>query len=506
MTASFRVLINTTAQYVRTVFSVIITLYTSRVILSNLGIEDYGIYSLVGGVIALLAFIQSDLAKTIQRFLSYNHGRDNQQMLIQIFNNSVCTQLMISSALFGVLLALTPFIFNYLLNISPEKIYAAKIVYWISLVSLFFDMQCTPYLAVLISRENIVFTSLVSIFDTLLKLPVALSLIYISTHKLEWFTFLTASVVVLNYLIYIKYCLHKYEECRHFRFSSFQKKLFIEMFSFMGWNVYGTMCVVTRTQGIAILLNRFFSTMVNAAYGIGGQVSGQISFLSSALTTAINPQIIKAEGGGNRQKMLRLAEISCKYSFLLMSIIAIPSIIYMDTLIHLWLVEVPEYAVMFCCMIVLSVLIDITTLNLNSANQAIGNVKIYSLCVNSIKIMTLPIAWLVLINGFSPLGVMLVYVAIEFICALSRLVFLKINIGLSINSYIKNVLICIISVSSVNFLLCYYVSRFLTGWLFVLTFLISAIITLSMTFLIKLNEDEKNAFGEIYNKIKERML
>lgn len=502
MNASSRVIINTIAQYTRTFFSVLINLYTSRVVLANLGVDDFGIYSLVAGVISLFSFIQTDLSRTTQRYLSYNHGKKNQSMLIQIFNNSVCTQLMIGIILCLILFLVTPLVFSHLLNISADKIPAAKTVYWLVIVSLFFDMQCAPYLAALIARENIIFTSLVSLGDTVLKLPVALSLIFISANKLQWYTLMTSLVIVLNFIIYWSYCHRKYDECRHFSFRSFRKELFVEMLSFMGWNVYGTMCIVGRTQGVAILLNRFFSTAVNAAYGIGGQVSGQISFLSTAITTAMNPQIIKAEGSGNRKRMFRLVEISCKYSFLLLSVLAIPAILYMDVILDLWLVQVPEYTSMFCKMIVLAVLIDLTTLNLNTANQAIGNVKIYSICINTIKIITLPVSYLVLKNGTDPFMVMVVYVALEALCAASRVVFLHININLSIKSYLINVFAVIAFIAIVNSLICYLLTQYLYGWRILFVFFNSAIITGLLTCVIGLKPDEKSVLLGVINKIK----
>ncbi len=505
MKSSSRVVVNTLAQYVRTVLTIVIVLYTSRVVLANLGVDDFGIYSLVGGVISMLAFVRRNLSRTIQRFLSYNHGSGNKKMVVQIFNNSVCTQLIISLAFCALLLLCTPLIFEHLLNIASERTDAARIVYYFMLVNLFFNMQSAPYEAALIARENIVFSSVVSVIDAILKIPVALSLIYISQNKLEWYSVMMASIVILNFLAYWIYCKRKYDECRHFSFLSFDMKLFREMFSFLGWGVYGTMCLTGRTQGVAILLNRFFSTAINAAYGLGGQVAGQVQFLSSALTTAINPQIIKAEGSGDRQRMFRLAEISCKFSFILMSILAIPSIIYMDEILNIWLKDVPPYTNMFCRMIILSELIDLTTLNLNTANQAIGNVKVYSICINSIKILTLPFAWLVLSIGMEPFGVMFVYVGFESICAITRLVFLRITVNLSIKKYFTNVFAGILPVFFINLLSCIIISKFLTGWYFILGFVASAIVTISVVWTIGLHNDERAIIIHVVDRFKGRI-
>ena len=349
-------------------------------------------------------------------------------------------------------------------------------------------------------------STLVSVVDAVLKIPVALSLVYLSQNKLEWYSVMMALIVVLNYLVYWLYCKWKYDECRHFSFRSFKKSLFVEMFAFMGWNVYGTMCITGRTQGVAILLNRFFSTAINAAFGLGGQVAGQVQFLSSALTTAINPQIIKAEGSGNRQRMVRLAEISCKFSFLLMSMLSVPTFIYMNDILSIWLKEVPPYKDMFCRMIILTELVDLTTLNLNTANQAVGNVKVYNLCVNTVKVMTLPIVWLVLYLGMGPFEAMEVYVCFEAVCAMSRLIFLHININLSLGQYIRNVFAGISSTFLINLPVYYMASQLLTGWFGLIVFALSFAVTSAVAWTIGLKEDEKTTLMQLVNRLKNRIL
>ena len=497
MRASTRVAVNTSVQYARTIISVIITLYTSRVVLANLGVEDYGIYSLIGGVVALLAFIQNNLSRTIQRYLSYYQGKGDNLMIVKIFNNSVTTQFAIAIFLCGILALLTNVVFMYLIKISPDRLEAARYVYWLMLGSLFFNLLSTPYLAALIARENMIYSSVVQIIDSVLKIPVALSLIWISANKLEWYSVMSFFIVILNFICYYIYCRRKYDECKHFSFRSFDKRLFKDMLSFMGWGVYGTGCVIGRTQGTAILLNNFFGTAINAAFGISGQVAGQINFLSNSLTTAINPQIIKAEGAGNRQRMFRLSEMSCKFSFLLMSMVTVPAIIYMPTILELWLDNVPQHTSMFCVAILVANQIDLMTLNLNTTNQAIGNVKVYSLCINTIKIMTLPVMLLVLKMGMKPLDVMIVYVIFEVICAVTRVVFLHITVKLSITQYVKNVFVLILPPLMLNIIVCYIVSRYLEGWLFLVTSILSVVVTCTITYLVGLKTDERDIVRRI---------
>jgi len=439
MIASTRVVFNTSIQYLRSILSVIISLYTTRLVLKYLGSNDYGIYSLVGGVVAMLSFIKVSLASTTQRYLSFYQGKKDLQMQKSIFNNSVFTQFLISIAIITLLLLLQPYIFNKLLNIDVERIYAAKWVYRFMLISLFFTMQSTPYYATLISHENILFSTLVQIGETLSKIPIVIALTISTVDNLVLFSALSTFVQIVIYFVYQFYCKNKYSETRKLNIRLFNKNVFKDMFSFMGWVVYSTGCVVGRTQGLAIILNKFFSTAINAAYGISWHLSGQVSFLSSSLLNAINPQIIRAEGEQNRKRMFRLAEIASKFSFLLLAMITIPSIIEMKTLLTIWLKDFPEYTVMFCQFILLTNLADQLTIGLVTANKAIGNIKNYSITINTIKLLTVPTAFICLRIGLPVISVMISLLLFELICAISRLFFLKISGGLSIIGFIQRV-------------------------------------------------------------------
>ncbi len=501
MKSSTRIAVNTLAQYIRSFISVCITLYTSRVVLHSLGVDDYGIYALIAGVTAMFAFIQNNLSSTTQRYLSYHQGRGDNAMVLKVFNNSICTQLMISVALCAILAALTGPIFSHLISIPDDRMQTARIVYWIMLASLFFNMQSTPYLAALIARENIVYSSAVQILDAFIKVPIALSLARFAAHRLEWYAFLMFLITVLNFLCYLIFCRFRYDECKHFTFKSFDKSLFGEMFSFMGWSVYGSLSVVGRTQGIAILLNNFFTTAMNAAYGIGGQVCGQLAFLSNSLTTAFNPRIIKTEGAGDRQKMFRLSEISCKFSFLLMSMVSIPLIIHMDTILHLWLKEVPDHTAMFCTMILLANQLDLVTMNLGAANRAIGNVKVYNLWTYTPKLLTVLFAFIVLKLGMGAAAVMVAFVVMEFISAIIRLYVMHFTSGLSVARFARNVILPILLPVIVNVAVCLLIAPHLPGWLFLVTCCVSVILTAATTYFLALRPDEKTIVDDLLRKV-----
>lgn len=452
----------------------------------------------------MMSFIQTNLARTNQRYLNYYHGRNDRSMVRSVFNNSIITQGVICIILCGGLLACTEFVFNHLIDIAPERIYEAKQVYLIMLVSLFFNLLSTPFYAVLIAHENIVYSSIVQTGDALLKLPIAISLYYISSDKLVAYTWMMCGVTILNFGCYAIFSVKKYAECKHISLSLFNWKLTKEMFGFMIWTIYGTFCVVGRTQGIAILLNRFFTTAINAAYGIGNQVVGQLSFLSVALTTAINPQIVKAEGAGNRARVFRLAEISAKYSFLLISIILVPVYVYIDTLLSLWLKEVPPHTALFCKWMIIISVIDWTTQSLNTVNTAIGNVRKYNLVVSTILILTIPFAYIALKILPNASVVMVIYAFFTLISAISRLVFLHLNVGLSIRNFCVSVLGSALPIVIVNYVVCSIISNFFEGWLFLITCIISVIITIIGILTIGLNPDERPIIDGIINKIRRR--
>lgn len=502
MKASTRVIINTGAQYIRSIFSVVITLYTSRVILENLGVNDFGIYSIVAGVVSMLSFIQVNLSRTTQRFLNYYLGRNDQRMVVAVFNNSLLTQLVVCFVLCGILYCCTDAIFYHVLNIVPDKIEEAKIVYWIMIISLFFNLLSTPFFATLVAHENIVYSSVVQTVDALLKLPIAISLYYISNEKLIIYSAMVSGVTIINFLCYAIYSSKKYSECRHINFNVFNWQLSKDMLSFMVWTIYGTFCVVGRSQGIAILLNRSFSTAINAAYGIGNQVVGQLSFLSVALTTAINPQIIKAEGAGNRIKVFRLAEISAKYSFLLISTVLIPVYIYMDTLLSLWLTEVPPYTAMFCRWTIIISLIDWSTQSLTTVNTAVGNVRKYNLIVSTIIILTIPAVYISLKFSSAAQAVMIVYAFFTLLTAIARLLFLYHSINFPVKQYCITFLGSTLPICGINIVGCYLLSHIFLGWWCLITGLFSFVVTLTGIFLFGLKDDELRILRGIIQKIK----
>lgn len=444
MRSSTRLVVNTGAQYARTIINLVLSLYSTRLILHALGIADYGIFTLIAGVVSMLAFMTNAMVTTTQRFMSYHQTKSNLEVQQQIFGNSVIMHLIFSVLVLIILEIIGIFLFDGFLNIVPERVPAAKVVYQCAIAMILCSFITAPFKALLISHENLVYISIIDVLDGVLKVGVAFLLISIDHDKLILYGYLMIGIYLMNLVAFLAYDFKKYPECVIPKLRNFNKTYLKSMSSFVGWQLYSTGCIIGRTQGTAIVLNKFFGTVVNAAFGIALQVSGAVNFVSSALLTAINPQVVKAEGAGDRKRMFELAEIASKFSFLLLATLIIPIIFMLPDILKLWLGEVPEWSVLFCKVILCTALIDQITLGLGTANTAIGNIKPYALVVNTIKILTVPFLWVLLWTGVRLDIAIWSYALFEFVCAIVRLPFLKLSGGLEIREFIERVFIRII--------------------------------------------------------------
>lgn len=502
MNSSTRVIVNTTAQYAKTFVNIILTLFSARLILEALGVTDFGLYSLLAGVTSMLAFATNALASTTQRFLSYHQGKSGIEQQKDIFANSFYIQLSLGLLTLVVLLALTPFLFDGILNVPTERVEAAQWTYVIVAIILFVTFLCTPYRAILISHENIVYITIIDIIDGILKVVLAVALFHISYDRLIGYALFLLSIQVFNLMSIAIYAIKKYEECSIPSARRIHKKYIKDISSYAGWNIYSVGCVMGRTQGIAILINHFFGAAVNAAYGLGFQIAGYVNFMSESLMNAIRPQIVRAEGEGNRERMLWLSEIASKFSFYLLSCLAIPCIFEMETLLTLWLGKVPEYAVLFCRMVLIASIVDSLTCGLGMANQAIGNIKQYSLAVNSVKLLTLPATLICIKVGFPILGIAVCYVSFEFLCAMIRLPFVKKNGGLDVVRFVKNVFAKDVIPFSVFVIITAVLATYLNfAFSFILTFAIAMPIYIVTIYLFGITEVEREIINSILIKV-----
>ena len=480
-----------------------VSLYSTRLVLNALGSSDYGILNLIAGIIAMLSFLNAAMSTSTQRYLSYHQGTKDFVMQKKVFSNSWVLHIAIGVFVVGLLWALVPFLFGGFLNIPIDRIPTAKVLYYFMSVSVFFTIVSVPFTASLNAHENMLWIALVNIIESFIKLSIAISLFwFIQADRLVTYSVLMAGLCIISFILYASFCLKKYNECsiKNYRID---KTLIKELGGFAGWNLFGSLCWPLRSQGLAVLLNIFFGTIVNAAYGIANQVSSQLSFFSITMLRAINPQIMKSEGMNDRHRMLRLSMMASKFGFFLVASLSIPLIFEMSPILKLWLKDVPDHTVVFCSLCLLMTLTNQLTIGLQSSFQAAGRIKIYQTVVGSIIILNLPIAYVLLKVGLPPSYAIASTVFVEFVASSFRLFLATKQIGLSIRDYFDRVIQKIIIPTLVVIAACWFsVSFFSFDFRFLFTILSTLLLFAVSTYFFGLCTDEKALIHNLINKIR----
>jgi O-antigen/teichoic acid export membrane protein len=495
------VLVNTCAQYFRAILNIVLSFYATRLILKVLGVDDYGVYTLIAGVVSILSFITTSLVITTQRYLSVAQGENNVGKSKVIFNNSFLLHIVIGVVIILVFEAISPLLFNGFLLIPPTSLNAAIILYHIVVAILFFTLVASPFRAVLVSHENIIYITVVEILNSIFKLLIAFVLMYIDSGKLVVYGLLMMFIQFFDLLALSVYCYSKYEECIFPSVKLIDKSYLRGLFSFAGWTMYNLVCNLGRTQGLSILLNHYKGPAINTAYGLGFQVSGGLGQLSQSILNAINPKLMKAGGSGDRDKMFRMAEIESKMAFFLLSAAAIPCLFELPSLLELWLDEVPQYAVLFCRMVIFAALFDILTVGLGAVNQASGDIKKYTIIIYTLKLSTLLVAIVLFLQGYEILYIAVAYVLIELLTSVLRLPIVKSISNISIREFVEKVFMkeflpVVVLVSS-----CFFITSYLGGeYRFILTFILSVLLYIVAISLFGLCDDEKKIINSLVKR------
>ncbi|MDR0873165.1 MAG: MATE family efflux transporter [Prevotellaceae bacterium] len=422
MQAGTKVAFNTSMMYVKVVVTIGITLYSTRLILSQLGESDFGVFNLIAGIVGMLAFFNAAVCVSIQRYMSQSIGMNDNERLVDVYKIAIKLSLLLGILMFIGIEILGYFFFDKL-NIATDRMFASKIVFHFIALSTFFSVISIVYEAAIIAHEDMFLLSLSYILDTFLKLGVAIYLVYSPFDKLIVYGILIALICISSTIIKRLFCRYKYDESKIKTKKNLDKQLFFEIAKFSGWTSVYPLTGIFCIQGFAVILNMFGGTVVNAAYGIANQVNGQLAYFSATLLTAIEPQIIKSEGSGNRERTIKLSQFACKISFSLLSFFSIPLIIEMPYVLNLWLENVPENTVLFCRLILVSTLISQLTYGLQSGIQAVGKIKNYHIVLGVVKVLSVFFVFLFLKNGYPMYVVVVSLVAIEVINTVIRLMF-----------------------------------------------------------------------------------
>ena len=491
MHSSTRIVVNTIAQYGRTIINLLLSLYSSRLVLNIFGVDDYGIYALVAGVVSMLSFITNSLVGSTQRFLSVAQGKGDIDNLKSIFSNCLLLHVGLGLLVVIVLELLTPYLFNGFLNIPDGRNHVASLVYQQVIIMVYTSFVASPYRALLVSRENIVYTSIIDVMDGVLKVLLVLMLPFVAYDKLLVYGWIMLVISVFNFLAFAIYSHRRYEECIFPRLRLFTLRFWKELFSYTGWVVYSTVCVTLRTQGLAVVLNRVMGTKINAAYGIGSQISGMVSFVSSSFSTAISPQLMAAEGKQDRQHMWLLASLQSKYSFLLLAMIGVPVMFEMQQLLQIWLGSVPHYATLFGCMFILMQIVDMLSSGLGMANRAIGNIAWYTIITYTPKLFILPISWYLLERNASLYVIVFLVIMVEAVCMMLRIPLLLNEKGFKARKYFVDVFIRSFPPVIVSVMACYALNVLDVPFRFLLTFIVSVSLFMFVAYKYSLGDMER---------------
>lgn len=503
-----RVIFNTAVLYLRLLIVMAIGLFTTRIVLDALGETNYGIYTLVAGVVGMLAVLQSAMSNTSMRYMSHSLGTGDTDLISRTFNTTLFLHFIIGLGLVIFIEIGGYFMFKYFLNIPADRMFDAKIVFHFMALTTFIAIIAVPYDAVINSHENLLALSIVDIIGSILKLAIAIYLTFTDLNLLIIYGLGMFLVQFIMRVIKQRYSVKHYNECRLNFKKAIDKKLIREIMAFTGWNLFGSIASMAVTQVRSLLLNMFFGVKVNASEGIAKTASNQVNTVSVSLTRAINPQLVKSEGSGDRQKMLRITNMSTKFSVFLFAIIAMPVIIEMPFLLNVWLKEVPEFAVVFARLTLIGLLLSKFTFEITNAIRAVGKIKQFQIVETVIILFSLPVSYMLFKRGYSPKTIYIVAIFFSIISTFFRLYFGKKIAGMNISKFLKEaVLPTFLPILSGIFVGVIFIFIMDPGIIrFILSFTISIGTMLVIIRYLSLNQFELNKINALLIAIKQKIL
>lgn len=455
-----RIVRNTAMLYFRMFLIMAVSLYTSRVVLEMLGVEDFGIYNVVGGIVTVMGVLNGAMAVSVQRYLTYELGKEDQVRLKQTFSMCITIFLLFAFILLVLAESLGLWFLNTQLIIPAERITAANWVYQFSILSAIATLIYTPYNAAIIAHEKMSVYAYVSIMEVILKLGVAFALGVFPCDRLAGYGLLLMLTSIIVTAVYMTYCVRNYEECRFFFY--WEKGLFMQLLSYSAWNMFGSFAGIAKGQGLNILLNMFFSPVVNASRGIAYQVNSAATQFFSNFYTAVRPQITKYYAQNDLKDMFELVFRSSKFSFFLVWIIALPVLVETPYIIQSWLGQLPEYVVPFTRIIIIISAVDAMATPLMTTAHATGNIKLYQFVVGTLTILIIPISYVALkIDDCSPTVVFWISLIVSIVNLFARLWIVRRLVNFPVWLYVKKIFAIMILIASVSAIVPIYVSYYM---------------------------------------------
>ena len=442
---------NTFIMYIRMFMMLLIGLYTSRVVLNTLGVADYGIYNVVGGLVGMFSIISSSFSTSISRFLTYEIGHGDKEKLKNIFSTAVFVQVVMAIGMLVIMEIAGCWFLNYKMNIPSDRLFAANIVLHCSIITFVVGLVASPYNAVIIAHERFNFFTYLTIFDAVFKLLIVFLLGISYFDKLKLYAILLLLVSCVVQIVYYIYCRKHFEECRVF--CKFDKGLFKELGGFAGWSFFGNASWIINTQGIDILINMFFGVTLNAARGIANQITSVVQGFVSNFMVAMNPQITKSYAQQDYSYLQKLVFAGAKYSFFLMLFFSIPLCLETKQILVLWLKIIPEYGVPFVRFSLVSTMIFVLGNTLTTSQSASGKIKKSAIVTSLFTFLEFPFVYFCFKRGMGPISCYVIHIVIYFLLVFVKIWLVKQYIYITYFDYCKEVLFKVFLVSIVSVIL-----------------------------------------------------
>lgn len=490
-----RIAKNTIVLYIRMLLVMLVSFYTVRVVLRVLGEENYGIYNVVGGIVVMFSFLARTLASASNRYFAFDLGRNDYEHLKKVFSVTLILYALVSLAIVVLGETVGLWFLHNKMTIPAERMVAADWVYQVSVISFCISLLATPYQAIIIAHERMGVYAYIGILEVILKLGLVLLLSLVEFYDR---LILYAILMFLSHLIvegsYFVYATRRIQSSR-FKYY-WEGKLAKEIASFSGWNFFGALSTVIRGQGINILLNTFFSPVINAARGIAESVNSALTSFSSNFFTAVRPQITKYYSQGENEETIKLVFRSSRLTFYLLLFISVPTLVFVKPILTYWLVIVPDYTVIFTELVICTALIDSLSYSLMTLSQATGNVKLYQAIVGSITIMNLPVSWFFLRLGYNPAITAFVTMTLSVFAQGARILILRRAASFPVRNYFTDVIKKVTTTGTVTILLVFLIKYFVFSlspslFMLIICFGLSTILSTAVILFVGMTRDER---------------
>ena len=443
-----RIVKNTGFLYIRMLVMMVIGFITTRVMLEALGVDNYGINNVVGGLVSMFSMLSASLSGAVSRFFTFGLGKGDMKHLRVVFSTSINIHIVLAVIVLVAIETAGVWFLNHRMVIAPDRLDAANWVLQCSTIIFAINLLSVPYRAAIIAHERMSAFVYLTIFDATAKLLIVCAVYFYGGDKLKLLAVLNIIPTIISQVIYWRYCKHNFVECRYQ--YVYDKKLFAEIFSFAGWSFIGNTAGLMKNEGVNVVINLFAGTAINTARGIAMQVNGIVMQFISNFTMALNPQIIKDYASGQLERMHKLMFQGTKLSYYIFMILSIPIIFEIEPFLQVWLGEVPAHTVLFTRLVMVLSLAEIVSHTLITAQTATGKIKVYQMVVGGILLLNLPISYLLLRWGCFPEVTVVVAIIVSQLCLVARLCFLRKMIDLPVMEFIKKVYCNVIVVTAIS--------------------------------------------------------